>query len=49
MDDGSVLMGNDVACKTVGEEDIIIHAKDNTIRVMTKVRDVSKLTKNLLS
>ncbi|GFZ19218.1 hypothetical protein Acr_27g0009570 [Actinidia rufa] len=48
-DGGIVLMGNDNACKTRGIGTIRLKMFDGTIRVLTDVRYVPDLKKNLLS
>jgi len=46
---GTVLMGNDMACKIVGIGTIKIKMYDGIVRTLTEVRHVSKLKKNLIS
>jgi hypothetical protein len=46
---GSVLMGNDVACKVVGMGTIKIRLHDGIVRTLKNVRHVPDLKKNLIS
>ena len=46
---GSVLMGNDEACKILGMGKIKLKLHDGTIRNLTKVRYIPDLKKNLIS
>ena len=46
---GSVLVGNDAVCKTVGIGNIRIRIFDGQVRTLTNVRHVPDLKKNLLS
>ncbi|KAJ8633371.1 hypothetical protein MRB53_026707 [Persea americana] len=46
---GSVLMGNNVACKTVGTRTIKIKMYDEIVRTLAEVRYVPDLKKNLIS
>ena len=48
-DGGSVLMGNDVVCKTVGIGNICMRMFDGQARTLTNIRHVTKLKKNILS
>jgi hypothetical protein len=49
VDDGSVLMGNDVACKIVGMGTIRIRMHDGIVRTLKNVRHILELKKNLIS
>jgi hypothetical protein len=49
IDDGVVFMGNDFFCKIVGVGRIHIKMHDGTARMLTDVRNVSELRKNLIS
>jgi hypothetical protein len=49
VDDGSVLMGNDVACKIVGMGTIRIRMHDGIMRTLKNVRHILELKKNLIS
>jgi len=42
-------MGNDIACKTVGINNICIRMSDGQVRTLVNVRHVPYLKKNLLS
>ncbi|GLT72015.1 hypothetical protein SLA2020_439880 [Shorea laevis] len=46
---GTVLMGNDVACKIVGIGTIKIRMHDGIVRTLTNVRHIPDLKKNLIS
>jgi hypothetical protein len=46
---GSVLMGNNVACKIVGIGTIRIRMHDGIVRTLTNVRHIPDLKKNLIS
>jgi hypothetical protein len=46
---GTVLMGNDVACKIVGIGTIRIRMHDGIVRTLTNVRHIPDLKKNLIS
>ena len=46
---GSVLMGNNVACKVVGIGTIKIKMFENVVRTLGKVRHVLEVKKNLIS
>jgi hypothetical protein len=46
---GSVLMGNNVACKIVGIGTIRIRMHDGIMRTLTNVRHIPDLKKNLIS
>jgi hypothetical protein len=46
---GSVLMGNNVACKIVGIVTIRIRMHDGIVRTLTNVRHIPDLKKNLIS
>ena len=48
-DRGSVLMRNDAVCKTVGISNIRMRIFDGHVRILTNVRHVPDLKKNLLS
>ena len=48
-DGGSVLMGNNSACKTVGIGSVRIRMFDGVIQTLTDVRHVPELRKNLIS
>jgi transposase InsO family protein len=47
--DGTVLMGNDMACKIVGIGTIKVKMYDGIVRTLTEVRHVPELKKNLIS
>jgi hypothetical protein len=47
--DGTVLMGNDMACKIVGIGTIKVKMYDKIVRTLTEVRHVPELKKNLIS
>lgn len=49
LDGGSVLMGDNASCKTVGIGTVKIKIHDGLVRTLTKVRHVPELTKNLIS
>lgn len=49
LDGGCVLMGNDNACKTKGIGSIRLKLHDGSIRVLTDVRYIPDLKKNLIS
>ena len=46
---GSVLMGNDAACKVVGIATINIKMFDNVVRTLGEGRHVPEVKKNLIS
>jgi hypothetical protein len=48
IDDGIVYMGNGISCKVVGIGRIRIKMFDGTIKILTDVRHVPKLRKNLI-
>ena len=48
-DGGSVLMENDIVCKTVGISNIRMRIFDGQVRTLTNVRYVPDLKKNVLS
>jgi len=48
-DGGSVLMGNDVVCKTVGISNIRMRMFDGHVQTLTNARHVADLKNNLLS
>jgi len=48
-DEGTVLMGNDAVCKTVGIDNIRMRMFDEHVRTLINVRHVQDLKKNLLS
>ena len=48
-DGGSVLMGNDAACKTIGMRTIKIRMADGVVRTLGGVRHIPSLKKNLTS
>ena len=49
LDGGTVLMGNDASCKTVGIGTIKIRMHDGIVRILEDVRYVPELRKNLIS
>jgi hypothetical protein len=49
IDDGIVYMGNDILCKVVGIGSIRIKMFDGTVKILTDVRHVPELRKNLIS
>jgi hypothetical protein len=49
IDDGIVYMGNDISCKVVGIGSIRIKMFDGTVKILTDVRHVPELRKNLIS
>ena len=49
LDGGTVLMGNDHACKTVGLGTIRVKMHDGTIITLKDVRHIPDLRKNLIS
>jgi hypothetical protein len=49
IDDGVVYMGNDISSKVVGIGSIRIKMFDGTIEILTDVRHVPELRKNLIS
>ena len=49
LDDGTVLMGNDHACKTVRLGTIRVRMHDGTIITLKDVRHIPDLQKNLIS
>lgn len=49
IDDGVVLMGNDISCKIVGIGSIRVKMYGSTLRTLTDVRHVPELKKNLIS
>jgi hypothetical protein len=49
IDDGIVYMGKDISCKVVGIGSIQIKMFDGTVKILTKVRHVHELRKNLIS
>ncbi|KAG8499853.1 hypothetical protein CXB51_006283 [Gossypium anomalum] len=49
LEDGVVLMGNDSACKTMGVGTVQLKNHDGSIQVLTDVRYVPSLKKNLIS
>ena len=48
-DGGSVLMGNDVLCRTIGIGNIHMRVFDGQVQTLTNVQHVPDLKKNLLS
>jgi len=48
-DEGSVLIGNDAMCKTIGIGNICMRMFEVQVRTLTNVRHVPNLKKNLLS
>jgi hypothetical protein len=48
IDDGIVYMGNDISCKVVGIGSIRIKMFDGTVKILTDVRHVPELRKNLI-
>ena len=46
---GLVLMGNNIACKTVGISSIRIRTHDGIVRTLTEIRHIPNLKKNLIS
>ena len=46
---GSVLMGNNIACKTIGIGIIRIKTRDGVVRTLTDVRYIRELNKNFIS
>ena len=48
-DGGSILMGNDAVCKTVGIGYIRMRMFDGQVRTLTNVRHIPDLKKNLFS
>jgi hypothetical protein len=48
IDDGIVYMGNDISCKVVGIGSIRIKMFDGTIKILTDVRHVPDIRKNLI-
>lgn len=49
VDGGNVLMGNNVPCKVIGKGTVQIKMHDGIVRVLTDVRHVPDLKKNLIS
>ena len=49
IDDGNVLMGNNMPCKTIGIGSIKIRMHDSIVRMLSNVRYVPDLKKNLIS
>nr|KYP35963.1 Retrovirus-related Pol polyprotein from transposon TNT 1-94 [Cajanus cajan] len=49
VDAGSVLMGNDIACKVAGIGTVRIKLNDGSVKTFTKVRHVLELKRNLIS
>jgi hypothetical protein len=49
IDDGIIYMGNDISCKVVGIGSIQIKMFDGTVKILTDVRHVLELRKNLIS
>ena len=49
IDGGNVLMGNNIPCKTIGIGSIKIRMHDSIIRILSNVRHVLDLKKNLIS
>jgi hypothetical protein len=47
--DGMVYMGNDISCKVVGIGSIRIKMFDGTFKILTDMRHLPKLRKNLIS
>jgi hypothetical protein len=49
IDDGIVYMGNEISCKVVGIGSIRIKMFDGTVKILTDLRHVPELRKNLIS
>jgi hypothetical protein len=49
IDNGIVYMGNDISCKVVGISSIQIQMSDGSVKILTYVRHVPELRKNLIS
>jgi hypothetical protein len=49
IDDGIVYMGNDISCKVVGIGSIRIKVFDGFVKILTDVRHVTEIRKNLIS
>ncbi|XP_028101183.1 uncharacterized protein LOC114300520 [Camellia sinensis] len=49
LDSGTILMGNNTACKTIGIGSIQLKLDDGTVRALKEVRYVPELKKNLIS